>query len=394
MAEPSTKLKQVDLNEVSEDDDEVVLVTSVKELPETERVAEVEKESDAQINGTMVLTLLDKIIGVVDQIQQTQGALEARQQSMERAVMGIQGELAKLSKSHNGTTQTVNKMLEKVRKVNVNVKTVRSNLEKQAGQIKKLERNESELLKRRNFKVFIYQDEAETLPQVVLSKTKKSQEVADEGGAEGNIDAEEDEEEPPSGLSPEDEVEIEEIIEESRAQRIKRSGLQRMDNIKKAFSKEKMEKTRQKTQENLKMTRQRTRENLEKTRHNFQKKMGKLSTRMSVRSERKEKLKFSREKMKKSFKPDHAIYARSKVTVYRVPPFTFRVKKIRGGEVEVQGSELDEEPEEEAGEEEGGAVRETEGLLKEGGEELPPLLLAEEDLEQVTVKSDSRRKTE
>uniref|UniRef100_A0A3B3Q4Y0 Caveolae associated protein 1 n=1 Tax=Paramormyrops kingsleyae TaxID=1676925 RepID=A0A3B3Q4Y0_9TELE len=157
MAEPSTKLKQVDLNEVSEDDDEVVLVTSVKELPETERVAEVEKESDAQINGTMVLTLLDKIIGVVDQIQQTQGALEARQQSMERAVMGIQGELAKLSKSHNGTTQTVNKMLEKVRKVNVNVKTVRSNLEKQAGQIKKLERNESELLKRRNFKVFIYQ---------------------------------------------------------------------------------------------------------------------------------------------------------------------------------------------------------------------------------------------
>uniref|UniRef100_A0A3B3Q674 Caveolae associated protein 1 n=1 Tax=Paramormyrops kingsleyae TaxID=1676925 RepID=A0A3B3Q674_9TELE len=363
--------------------------TSVKELPETERVAEVEKESDAQINGTMVLTLLDKIIGVVDQIQQTQGALEARQQSMERAVMGIQGELAKLSKSHNGTTQTVNKMLEKVRKVNVNVKTVRSNLEKQAGQIKKLERNESELLKRRNFKVFIYQ-----VSLILKLEDQFKQIKYFRKRAEGNIDAEEDEEEPPSGLSPEDEVEIEEIIEESRAQRIKRSGLQRMDNIKKAFSKEKMEKTRQKTQENLKMTRQRTRENLEKTRHNFQKKMGKLSTRMSVRSERKEKLKFSREKMKKSFKPDHAIYARSKVTVYRVPPFTFRVKKIRGGEVEVQGSELDEEPEEEAGEEEGGAVRETEGLLKEGGEELPPLLLAEEDLEQVTVKSDSRRKTE
>lgn len=238
------------------------------------------------------------------------------------------------------------------------------------------------------------QDEAETLPKVVLSKAKKNQEVADEGGAEENIEAEEDEEEPPNGLPPEDEVEIEEIIEESRAQRIKRSGLQRMDNIKKAFSKEKMEKTRQKTQENLKMTRQRTRENLEKTRRNLQKKVGKLGTRMSGRSERKEKLKFSREKLKKSLKPDHAMYARSKVTVYRVPPFTFRVKKIRGGEVEVQGSELDEEQEEEAGEEEGGAVRQTEGLLKEGGQELPPLLLAEEDLEQVTVKSDSRRKTE
>lgn len=119
-----------------------------------------EKEEDkvgAQVNGVMVLALLDKIIGAVDQIQQTQSGLEARQQDMERSVTGIQGELTKLSKSHSTTSNSVNKMLEKVRKVSVNVKTVRANLEKQGGQIKRLESNENELLKRRNFKVMIYQ---------------------------------------------------------------------------------------------------------------------------------------------------------------------------------------------------------------------------------------------
>ncbi|XP_064030398.1 caveolae-associated protein 1 isoform X3 [Pogoniulus pusillus] len=110
-----------------------------------------------QINGVMVLTLLDKIIGAVDQIQVTQTQLEERQQEMDNAVTSIQGELTKLTKAHTTTSNTVNKMLEKVRKVSVNVKSVRQNLEKQAGQIKKLEANESELLKRRNFKVMIYQ---------------------------------------------------------------------------------------------------------------------------------------------------------------------------------------------------------------------------------------------
>lgn len=41
--------------------------------------------------------------------------------------------------------------------MSVNVKSVRGNMEKQAGQIKRLESNENELLKRRNFKVMIYQ---------------------------------------------------------------------------------------------------------------------------------------------------------------------------------------------------------------------------------------------
>ncbi|MBN3296544.1 CAVN1 protein, partial [Amia calva] len=342
---------------------------------------EVEPKGDSQVNGVMVLALLDKIIGAVDQIQQTQNGLERRQQEMEGAVTGIQSELTKLSKSHNTTSNTVNKMLEKVRKVSINVKTVRQNLEKQAGQIKRLESNEAELLKRRNFKVMIYQDEVKVSSKVSVSKSLKELERVPEEGEEGEVQAKEGaEEEGGEGshlaLSSDEEVEIEEIIEESRAERIKRSSMRRVDDIKKAFSKEKMEKTKQKTKENLEKTRQKTKENLEKTKHNLEKKMNKLGTRI-VNTERKEKMKTSREKLKKSFTPDHAVYARSKTAVYKVPPFTFHVKKIRDGEVEVQGTEMVEV----AGEEEG----ETDDLLHEDAE-MQTFLEMTEDSELVLVE--------
>lgn len=167
MADTGVKKEHAALAEVPYDDEEVALVGAATEpaVDDDDPAEEVDLvlatgpggKSEAQMNGVMVLSLLDKIIGVVDQIQQTQNGLETRQEAMEKSVSTIQGELAKLSKNHIGTANTVNKMLEKVRKVSVNVKTVRSNLEKQAGQIKKLESNENELLKRRNFKVLIYQ---------------------------------------------------------------------------------------------------------------------------------------------------------------------------------------------------------------------------------------------
>lgn len=172
MASSSAQLEPQSLTEISDDeinlpqsDDEDALAAIKKELSSVGAEGEVEEgeekdealQIDSQVNGVMVLSLLDKIIGAVDQIQQTQNGLEARQQEMERCVTGIQGELTKLCKSHSTTSNSVNKMMEKVQKVGVNVKTVRATLEKQGGQIKKLESNEAELLKRRNFKVMIYQ---------------------------------------------------------------------------------------------------------------------------------------------------------------------------------------------------------------------------------------------
>ncbi|KAL4657782.1 polymerase I and transcript release factor-like [Arapaima gigas] len=374
MADLSVKVQQVALNDVSDDDEEVALVTGVEEEEAAEASTAAGTKSEAQANGVMVLALLDKIIGVVDQIQETQGGLEARQHDMERSIAGIQNELAKLSKSHAATAHTVGKMLEKVRKVNVNVKTVRSDLEKQAGQIKKLENNENELLKRRNFKVMIYQD-VKAPQKADESQLRKREEG---GEVEGKLGPEEGCEEPCDGVSSEEEVVIEEIIEESRAERIKRSGLQRVEDIKKAFSKEKMEKTRQRTREKMEKTRQRTRENLEKTKHSLEKKMGKLGTRMAAKTERKEKTKTSKEKGKKS-------RSRSKTYVYRVPPFTFHVKKIRDREAEVQNPE--EEEEEPTEPEEGSDTAE---FLGEGGTDVQALLEVAEDSELVLGDQDRR----
>ncbi|XP_062841712.1 caveolae-associated protein 1b [Trichomycterus rosablanca] len=381
----------------SDEEDEASADVKAKEGAEKEQ-ADDEGKGNIQMNGVMILALLDKIIGRVDQIQQTQAGLEVRQHDMERSVTGIEGELTKLSKSHTTTANSVNKMLEKVRKVSVNVKTVRSNLEKQGGQIRRLESNEAELLKRRNFKVMIYQDEVKLPSKTTVAKSLKVSQAA-EGEGELELrsaveEGEDGEEKANVNLSSdEEEVEVEETIEETRAERIKRSSLQRVQNIKTVFSKQKMEKTKQKTKENLEKTkqktkenlektrmktkenlektkqktkenlektRQKTRENLEKTRHNIEKKMGKLSTRMAVDPERKEKLKSSQKKMVKSFTPDHTVYARSKTAVYKVPPFTFHVKKIREGEVEIVGTEMVEV---------GGETKDEENVVMNGEEE-------------------------
>uniref|UniRef100_G3PRS6 Caveolae associated protein 1b n=1 Tax=Gasterosteus aculeatus TaxID=69293 RepID=G3PRS6_GASAC len=292
-----------------------------------------------QVNGVMVLALLDKIIGAVDQIQQTQSGLESRQQEMERSVNSIQGELTKLAKSHSTTSNSVNKMMEKVSKVSVNVKTVRATLEKQGGQIKKLEGNEAELLKRRNFKVMIYQDEVKVPSKLNISKSMKvSESEAVEEGEER--EGEKADKSHADLSSDEDGVEIEETIEETRAERIKRSSLQRVQTLK-TKTKGNLEKTRQKTKDNLEKTKQKTKDNIEKTRHNIEKKMGKLGTQMTVNPERKQKMQTSRDKVKKAFTPDHVVYARSNTAVYKVPPFTFHVKKIREGLTEVvQGTEM------------------------------------------------------
>ncbi|XP_031168204.1 caveolae-associated protein 1 [Sander lucioperca] len=419
MADTDVKKEHAALAEVPFDDDEVALVGAATEpaVDDDEPLEGVDMvlatgpggKSEAQMNGVMVLSLLDKIIGVVDQIQQTQNGLEARQEAMEKSVSTIQGELAKLSKNHTGTANTVNKMLEKVRKVSVNVKTVRSNLEKQAGQIKRLESNENELLKRRNFKVLIYQDKVKP-PKTSKSKTAETE--VEGIAVEGLEQIPEGQEGLPVNLNSDEEVEIEEIIEESRTKRLQRTTKQQVDNIKKAFSKEKMEKTklktkenlektRQRTRENLEKTRQRTRDNLEKTKHNLEKKMGKLGTRMTPNIERRAKMKTSKEKAKKSLTPDHTIYARSKTTVYRVPPFTFHVKKFReGAEEVVQNTEMVEVTDAEgqsAGEENGLGVHvevEEGELVRVDSPEMEALLQVTEDSQLVRVEPDLLKKAQ
>lgn len=230
-------------------------------------------------------------------------------------------------------------------------------------------------------------------------KTSKSKEeiVVEEKAVEGvGKIPEEGQDQHPENVNSEEEVEIEEIIEESRTKRLQRSTKQQVDNIKKAFSKEQMEKTKiktkenyertkQRTRENLEKTKQKTRDNLEKTKHTLEKKIGKIGTRMTPNQERRAKMKSSKDKVKKSLTPDHTVYARSKTTVYRVPPFTFHVKKIREGEEEMlQTTEMVEvtKDEDQPGEENGLGVHvevDEDELVNVDGPEVEDLLEVTED---------------
>ncbi|KAL1022298.1 hypothetical protein UPYG_G00024800 [Umbra pygmaea] len=210
------------------------------------------------VNAITVLTLLDKLVNMLDTVQENQHKMETRQAEMEGAVRGIQADMTKLSKSHIHTSNTVSKLLDKSRKVSVTMKEVRDRMERQAGQVKKLEVNHSHLLKRNNFKVLIFQDENE-IPSSVFVKdpVPTLPEEGEEPG--GDVDANRSIEEglhtidlssdEDVGLEAEQEEEgdgLQELagdsMEKSRTDKFKRSSLKKVDSLKRAFSKANIEK--------------------------------------------------------------------------------------------------------------------------------------------------------
>uniref|UniRef100_A0ACB8G070 Uncharacterized protein n=1 Tax=Sphaerodactylus townsendi TaxID=933632 RepID=A0ACB8G070_9SAUR len=112
---------------------------------------------------------------------------------------------------------------------------------------------------------------------------------------------------------------LDEKMEESRAEKIKRSSLKKVDSLKKAFS-----------------------------RQNIEKKMNKIGTKI-VSAER-------REKIKKSFTPNHQKSSSSKSSSFKVSPLTFNVKKMREGD---DPAEAEEKPAEATGGEQAANDEET-----------------------------------
>lgn len=111
----------------------------------------------AQVNAVTVLTLLDKLVHMLDAVQENQHHMEQRQISLEGSVKGIQNDLTKLSKYQASTGNTVSKLLEKSRKVSAHTRAVKERMDRQSAQVKRLEANHAQLLRRNHFKVLIFQ---------------------------------------------------------------------------------------------------------------------------------------------------------------------------------------------------------------------------------------------
>ncbi|XP_028322255.1 caveolae-associated protein 2b [Gouania willdenowi] len=220
---------------------------------------DLDQMSQGPVNAITVLTLLDKLVHMLDTVQENQHKMEVHQVEMEGVVRGIQADMTKLSKSHSHTSNTVSKLLDKSRKLSVTMKEVRDRMERQGAQVRKLEANHAHLISRNNFKVLIFQEENE-IPASVFVKDPPPfprdeilEEAEEPGTNDGNqpqegglhtIDLSSDED---VGL--EEEMEDEEMwvhdlenMEKSRAEKLKRSSLKKVDSLKKAFSRQNIEK--------------------------------------------------------------------------------------------------------------------------------------------------------
>ncbi|KAL4618061.1 serum deprivation-response protein-like [Arapaima gigas] len=311
-----------------------------------------------QVNAITVLTLLDKLVHMLDTVQDNQRKMEQRQVEIEGAVRNIQTDVTKLSKCHSSTSNTVNKLLEKSRKVSVNMKEVNMKMDKQAVQVKKLESNHAQLLKRDNFKVLIFQDENEIPSSVFVKDSMRNSQVVEEAPA---VDANCSQEEGMQTISlssdeeagPNEEEDPEELLtlqehssERNEWSRLKRSSLKKVDTLKKAFSRQSIEK-----------------------------KMNKISTKIVSPEQR--------EKIKKSFTPNHPKSPSSRSSSFKVSALTFNVKKERDGE----GSPTTVSPAPNGSTDEGLLVTKAESHLGPSLEEVKAAVLSHEDEEHPTSPS-------
>ncbi|XP_032921288.1 caveolae-associated protein 2 [Catharus ustulatus] len=251
-----------------------------------------------QVNALTVLALLEKLVSMLEAVEGHQRQMEQRQRGLEGAVRGIQEDLVKLCRSHGATGEAVEKLLEKSRKVCAHTRAVRERLDRQCDQVRRLEQHHAQLLRRDRFKVLIFQEENE-IPASVFAKepvpsiTEGKEEPVDENKTLEEtlhtVELGSDDDMFHDGDDLDDSAE--EKTEESRAEKLKRSSLKKVDSLKKAFS-----------------------------RQNIEKKMNKI-----VSPER-------REKIKKSLTVHHQKSSSSKGSGFKVSPLTFSSKKGREGE--------------------------------------------------------------
>ncbi|XP_012735071.2 caveolae-associated protein 2a [Fundulus heteroclitus] len=279
--------------------------------------------SPGQVSAITVVALLDKLKTMMEVVQENQQRMEQRQSDLEGAVRTVQGDVTRLSKAHLLTANSVNKLLERSRKVNGNVKEVKERLDWQAVQVKKLEANHSRLLKRNNFKVHIFQEDNE-IPTSVVARDFAKTPVPSQYDAESSIqpapsmtgsvealhaqneglqkvslssDEDADLQGAASHKYNEDELdyEVAPIKFERRSDKFKRSSLKKVDSLKKAFTREKI---------------------------------GERVTQITSKIVPPEK----REKLKKSFTPSHPKSPTAKASSFKISPMTFNVKKVRDGD--------------------------------------------------------------
>ncbi|KAG7260786.1 hypothetical protein CRUP_026918 [Coryphaenoides rupestris] len=169
-------------------------------LTEKQQIVGVEDADGNPISALTILSLLERVAGIIDNVQSGQQRMEERQQELEGNIRASRATC-----------------LQKTRKVSANVKEVRARVEKQNTRVKK---GETEI------------------PSVAVTKSPRGP------GLDG-VDVEPDTYEVPADLSSDEEYASVEEAESTRATRLKKSVMKGTESLKAAFSKEKMAKTKE-----------------------------------------------------------------------------------------------------------------------------------------------------
>ncbi|EOB07882.1 PTRF/SDPR family protein, partial [Anas platyrhynchos] len=103
------------------------------------RLSSVTEDEEEQDAAYTIVTVLDKVANIVDSVQASQKRIEERHREMENAIKTIQIDILKLAQAHGNTGYTVNKLLEKTRKVSSTMKEVRARVERQSANVRKVE---------------------------------------------------------------------------------------------------------------------------------------------------------------------------------------------------------------------------------------------------------------
>lgn len=240
-----------------------------------------------------IMALLERVAGLMDGVQATQQRMEERQLELESTVKTIQADVVKLTGDHANTSSTVDRLLEKTRKVSRHIKDVRVRVENQNVRVKKVEATQGDLLAKNKFRVVIYQGDQEVKAVTPGNEPAES----GGGGARARAEVEPDKFE----LPPESDEEymVVEEADSSAAGRVKKTGLTRIESFKATFSKE----------------------NMSKTRENLGTKVNKFGERI-VTAERREKIRQSGERLKQSGE-------RLKETITKSVPAKLNLKKER-----------------------------------------------------------------
>lgn len=175
------------------------------------------------MHAVTVVTLLEKLAAMLEALRERQGGLAQRQGGLAGSVGRIQSGLGALSRSHDTTSNKLAQLLAKAERVGSHADAAQERAVHRAAQVQRLEANHGLLVARGKLHVLLFKEEAE-IPARAFQKAPEP------------LGPLEQSEPGPEQLEAEVVESSDEEPVESRARRLRRTGLEKVQSLRRALS--------------------------------------------------------------------------------------------------------------------------------------------------------------